>query len=138
MTPEKVRTYAPPPAGLCATSSAPASEPPETLRQLVDAYMPAYASRDRSRVAQLARWCEILGDRQYITLTDDDVFHAHLHGEDSILELRHPGHGWVAFVIPQHERANIVSLLLHHALLPKTAGEQVPAPGPSSSGGKLH
>jgi integrase len=65
-----------PPAGPGAPSSAPASVPPATLRQFVDAYMSAYAGRDRSRVAQLARLCELLGDRPFVSLTDDDVFRA--------------------------------------------------------------
>lgn len=64
------------PAGAGAASTAPASAPPATLRQLVDAYMGAYAGRDRSRIAQLARWCELLGDRPFAALTDDDVFQA--------------------------------------------------------------
>lgn len=46
-----------------------------TLRELVDAYMAAYAGRDRSRIPQLARWCALLGDRPFAEITDDDVFH---------------------------------------------------------------
>jgi integrase len=65
-----------PPAGRGAPSSAPQGVPPATLRQLVDIYMAAYTGRDRSRVAQLERWCELLGDRPPFTITDDDVFHA--------------------------------------------------------------
>lgn len=53
--------------------SAPAT--PATLRQLVDAYMAAYAGRDRSRIPQLERWCALLGDRPFAEITDDDVFH---------------------------------------------------------------
>ncbi|MDA8108152.1 MAG: site-specific integrase [Betaproteobacteria bacterium] len=45
-----------------------------TLRELVDAYMAAYAGRDRTRPAVLARWCAALGDRPFATLTDQDVF----------------------------------------------------------------
>ncbi len=75
MTPETVQTSAPSPAGPGATSSAPASGPTMTLRALIDAYMAAYAGRDRTRITQLARWAALLGDRPFAALTDDDLFH---------------------------------------------------------------
>ncbi len=77
MAPETVQTSAPSPAGPGASSSAPASGPRAmTLRELVDAYMAAYAGRDRTRATHLARWCAALGDRPFASLTDDELFHA--------------------------------------------------------------
>lgn len=62
-------------AGATAPSKAKASEP-MTLRALFDAYMAQYTGRDRSRVVQLSAWRELLGERPYASITDDDVFHA--------------------------------------------------------------
>lgn len=58
--------------GAASTARAPQGT---TLRELVDAYMATYAGRDRSRIPQLERWCALLGDRPFASLTDDDVFH---------------------------------------------------------------
>jgi hypothetical protein len=55
----------PRPEGRSAPSNAPRFGTPTTLRELVDGYMSAYAGRDRSRIAQLARWCELLGERPF-------------------------------------------------------------------------
>jgi hypothetical protein len=66
-----------------------------------------------------------------------------LAGENTIIQLRHAGHGWVSIAIPPPERAHLLSLLLHHALLPahlKGGGQQpgaAPVP-PSQGGGTVH
>ena len=39
-----------------------------------------------------------------------------LAGENTIVQLKHLGHGWVAVAIPPTERAHLASLLLHHSL----------------------
>jgi integrase len=49
---------------------------PATLEQLVDAYMRAYAGRDRTRVATLAAWSALLGERPAFEISDEDVFQA--------------------------------------------------------------
>jgi hypothetical protein len=65
-----------------------------------------------------------------------------LAGENTIIQFRHAGHGWVSIAIPPPERAHLASLLLHHALLPQVrGGEQKPAAvpvPPSQGGGTVH
>jgi len=61
-------------AGLGVASNTRASGTATTLAELVDAYMAAYAGRDRTRVTQLARWVALLGDRAFASLTDEDLF----------------------------------------------------------------
>jgi len=51
----------------------------------------------------------------------------------SLFQIRHPGYGWLAFVIPPNERAQLLSLLLNQALL--TPQSQSSATAPSVSGG---
>jgi integrase len=66
-------------AGAGATSSAPGSEPPsKTLAALIDAYMAAYAGRDRTRSAHLAWWLDELGAERPFASIDDDDAHAGL------------------------------------------------------------
>ena len=66
-----------------------------------------------------------------------------LAGDNTVFQIRHAGHGWVSIAIPPPERAHLLSLFLHHALVATQvrAGEQaarpVPAP-PSSGGGTVH
>ena len=65
-----------------------------------------------------------------------------LAGENTVIQLRHAGHGWVCIAIPPPERAHLASLLLHHALLPQSrGGEPKPAAAPvppSQGGGTVH
>jgi integrase len=62
-------------AGPVATCGAQASEPAAlTLGKLIDAYMAAYAGRDRTRGSRLARWKALLGHRPAASVTDDEVF----------------------------------------------------------------
>jgi len=64
-----------------------------------------------------------------------------LAGENTIVQLKHLGHGWIAVAIPPLERAHLASLLLHHSLLAATAGSQTQMPGkvpPSAGGGTVH
>jgi hypothetical protein len=66
-----------------------------------------------------------------------------LAGDNTIFQIRHAGHGWVSIAIPPPERAHLLSLFLHHALIggpAKPAGERpglVPVP-PSGGGGTVH
>jgi hypothetical protein len=65
-----------------------------------------------------------------------------LTGDNTVFQIRHAGHGWVSIVIPPPERAHLLSLFLHHALvgsLAKAGAEAraVPAP-PGSGGGTVH
>ena len=62
-----------------------------------------------------------------------------LSGNNTVFQLRHLGHGWVSVLIPPAERAHLLSLFLHHALVaPAATGEPVVriVPAPPSSGGR--
>jgi hypothetical protein len=64
------------------------------------------------------------------------------NNENSVLHFRHPGFGWVSFILPPHERANLLTFLLRQALVvpPPKPENDVPAPAPSAtaSGGTVH
>jgi hypothetical protein len=66
-----------------------------------------------------------------------------LAGGNTIFQLRHAGHGWVSVAIPPPERAHLVSVFLHHALLAGQPGGielrpgAMPAP-PTQGGGTVH
>jgi len=64
-----------------------------------------------------------------------------LAGDNTIVQFKHLGHGWVSIAIPPPERAHLASLFLHHSLMairPKP-GEPSPMPLlPSSGGGTVH
>jgi len=66
-----------------------------------------------------------------------------LAADNTVVQFRHAGHGWVSIAIPPPERAHLLSLLLHHALLGNAAkaGEAAPSPvpvPPSRGGGTVH
>lgn len=62
-----------------------------------------------------------------------------LAGENTVFQIRHAGHGWVSIAIPPPERAHLLSLFLHHALLSAHArgseSKPIPVPVPPSQGG---
>jgi hypothetical protein len=57
-------------------------------------------------------------------------------GANSYLQMRHPGYGWVGYLISPASRAALTSFLLQHALMPP-AQPQVAAPV-VSGGGVVH
>ena len=62
---------------------------------------------------------------------------------NTIVQIKHLGHGWISVAIPPRERAHLLSLFLHHSLIapPPPLGEAVPGPvpvPPSSGGGTVH
>lgn len=67
-----------------------------------------------------------LDPKWYVSLTDANTF----------LQLRHPGHGWVGYLIPPASRAQLVSMLMQHALLPPM--KQSAQPIVTSGGGTVH
>ena len=74
--------------------------------------------------------------------TFNPAWFAFLAGENTVLQIKHLGHGWVSIAFPPRERANLASLFLHHALLapPKAldvAPNMVPTPT-ASGGGTVH
>ena len=68
-----------------------------------------------------------LDPRWYITLAEAGTF----------LQLRHPGYGWVGYLIPPPSRAQLASFLLQHALLPPPKSN-TPQPNASTGGGTVH
>jgi integrase len=61
-------------AGLGAPSTRPRSDASMSFAELADAYMAAYAGRDRSRPRTLGFWFSHFADRPFASITDDDVF----------------------------------------------------------------
>jgi hypothetical protein len=68
-----------------------------------------------------------LDPKWYLSLSDENTF----------LQLRHPGFGWVGYVIPPAPRAALATFLLQHSLLPPTKPE-MPSPVTSTGGGTVH
>ncbi len=64
-----------------------------------------------------------------------------LAGDNTIVQFKHLGHGWVSIAIPPPERAHLASLFLHHSLM--AIQPRADAPGrvpvlPSAGGGTVH
>ena len=53
----------------------------------------------------------------------------------TLLQIRHPGHGWLNFHIPAVSRAFLLSFLLQQALLETTNKTLTIVPMPTASGG---
>ena len=67
----------------------------------------------------------------------DPRWYLSMADSNTILQLRHPGHGWVGFVIPAVSRAQLLSSLLQQALLPPPKSD-APAPVVAVGGGTIH
>jgi hypothetical protein len=67
----------------------------------------------------------------------DPAWRSFMMEQHTILQLRHPGLGWVTFAFPPHERANLLTLFLRHALTPAAAvpSGSASSPLPKASGG---
>jgi hypothetical protein len=64
-----------------------------------------------------------------------------LAGENTIVQFKHLGHGWVSVAIPPAERAHLASLFLHHSLMAVRPKADQPSPipvPPSAGGGTVH
>jgi hypothetical protein len=68
-----------------------------------------------------------LDPKWFVSLSDVNTF----------LQLRHPGLGWVGYLIAPASRAALVSFLLQHALLPPSKPDAPPATV-STGGGTVH
>ncbi len=67
----------------------------------------------------------------------DPRWQTQLHGQDTLFRVLHPGFGWLSFLIPPHERANLLSVFLRQALIPASpAAPQTPPTG--AGGGTVH
>ncbi len=67
----------------------------------------------------------------------DPRWHISLADSNTILQLRHPGYGWVGYVIPPPSRAQFVAALLQHSLMPPSKPD-TPPPVASTGGGTVH
>src|SRR5436190_12026025 len=67
----------------------------------------------------------------------DPKWYVSLSGPNTVLQLRHPGYGWVGYLIAPASRAALASFLLQHALLPPPPAG-APASVPSTGGGTVH
>ena len=59
-------------------------------------------------------------------------------GANSFLQLRHPGYGWVGYVIPPASRAALATVLLQQALTPPAAPGAAQGSTPVAGGGTVH
>lgn len=81
---------------------------------------------------------------QHFDATFNPAWFVFLAGDNTVIQLRHAGFGWVSVMIPPAERAHLASLLVHHCLLkglavPAVQPVQVtPAPSPAGGGGSVH
>jgi hypothetical protein len=67
----------------------------------------------------------------------DPRWHLSMLDVNTLLQLRHPGHGWVGFVIPPPSRAQLLSFLLQQALSPPAKAATAPQVV-STGGGTVH
>lgn len=67
----------------------------------------------------------------------DPRWHVSLSDSNTILQIRHPGYGWVGYVIPPASRATFISALLQHALMPPSKAD-APPPVVTMGGGTVH
>lgn len=82
---------------------------------------------------------------QHFDATFNPAWFVFLAGDNSVIQLRHAGFGWVSVMIPPAERAHLASLLLHHSLLKGLAQGAAPppvpvapVPSPAGGGGSVH
>lgn len=68
-----------------------------------------------------------LDPRWFLSMIDANTF----------LQIRHPGHGWVGFVIPPPSRAQLLAFLLQQALSPPVKPDAT-AQVASAGGGTVH
>lgn len=67
----------------------------------------------------------------------DPKWYLSTSGANAFLQLRHPGYGWVGYVIPPASRAVLATALLQQALMPPALAEAAP-PKPIAGGGTVH
>lgn len=67
----------------------------------------------------------------------DPRWYLSMANSNTFLQLRHPGHGWVGYLIPPASRAQLLSFLLQQALMPP-AKNDAPHAVVSTGGGTVH
>ena len=60
-----------------------------------------------------------------------------LQGDITVLQVQHPGLGWITWLLPTEERANLLSVLLRQALAP-TSAKVADVPAAGAGGGTVH
>lgn len=68
------------------------------------------------------------------------AWYVSLVGGGTVFQIRHPGLGWLAFIIPPGERILLMSLLLQQSLLtnPNQSESATTTSPPTADGGGLH
>ena len=57
----------------------------------------------------------------------------------TLFQIRHPGHGWLNFLIAAPTRALLTGVLMQHALMPQPGKDApAPVPAPSVGGSTVH
>lgn len=60
---------------------------------------------------------ELAGDEEKIVAAiNNPRWHCYADGDNTILNFRHPGFGWLSFALPHDERGHLMSVLLLHSL----------------------
>ena len=68
----------------------------------------------------------------------DPKWYLSTSGANTFLQLRHPGYGWVGYVIPPASRAALATVLLQQALTPPSLPGAVHLSAPVAGGGTVH
>ena len=100
----------------------------EDLDALRDAIAIERAKREPAVPMEQPKTMEAaLDPRWYLSMADSNT----------VLQLRHPGHGWVAYVLPPASRTQLLSFLLQQALQPAVVADAA-QPVVSAGGGTIH
>ena len=67
----------------------------------------------------------------------DPKWFVSMAGSSTIMQFRHPGYGWVGYLIPPSSRATLAAVLLQHALLPPGKPDAPPTVV-TTGGGTVH
>ena len=68
----------------------------------------------------------------------DPKWYLSTSGMNTFLQLRHPGYGWVGYVIPPASRAALATVMLQQALTPPAVPGVAQTSTPIAGGGTVH
>jgi hypothetical protein len=74
---------------------------------------------------------------QTVEAAVDPKWFASMTGANTFMQFRHPGYGWVGYMIPPASRATLAAVLLQHSLMPVSRPDAAP-PVVMTGGGTLH
>ena len=67
----------------------------------------------------------------------DPKWFVSMTGPNTFMQFRHPGYGWVGYMIPPTSRSTLVAVLLQHALMPPGKPDAPPTVV-TTGGGTVH